>query len=553
MKDTRFNVRRCKRYALALWLICQHLSSGFCAEPVARITPVIPLIEIIKRWQPLNLAEVVAAAEKGDLTAQHYLGYYHTEGLGKKADREEGMRWYRKAAAAGFPNSLNNLGVLYFNGNGVEKDEAKALEYFRQAGERGMWRSVRQAANIVVRQPDGFRKKEEFRQKIEKAALAGDTEAQLQLGYFYLNPPGGDDVNVTSALKMFKQAAELGHMEALTALGNVYMETRGHIDYAQAMKWHRLAAEKEQPASELAVGWMYFHGYGVERNVILAVEWTERGALRNHPQGWYNLGRFFSGESLANPPKDFIPDYVKAHDYLEKGMNAGHMQSAQLLGKLIWEEKIPWREKEEAKPYFELAKNAGNRAAREFLQLREMDEAAKGKNEVQVLNKFAIEGNTTALSRLAELHRDGSRVKADPIKAYRYEAALQMNGVASSESILAQMTGFSRIMTAGPDGKEIRNVSQREKEFTPVYQALTKALKKNDGAHFYALARRYVDGKEMPQDLEETCFWLYLAASTGNSTAKTEVAELAGKLDESQLQKMKVWIGWMREYQNFIR
>jgi len=553
MKNARFNARSCKRFAFALWLICQHVSGGFCAEPAAQPKPV-PLVEILKRWQPLSLDEAVAAAEKGDLTAQHYLGYYHTEGLGEKANREEGMRWYQRAAAAGFPNSLNNLGVIYFNGsNGVVKDEAKALEYFREAGERGMWRSVRQAASIVARHPNGFRKKEEFRQKIEKAAMAGDTEAQLQLGYFYLNPSGGDEVNVGSALQMFKQAAERGHAEALTALGNLYMETRGSIDYAQAMKWHRLAAAKEQPASELAVGWMYFHGFGVERNVPLAVEWTEKGAQRNHPQGWYNLGRFFSGESLASSPKDFIPDYVKAHDYLEKAMNAGHMEATQLLGKLIWEEKIPWREKEEAKPYFELAKNAGNRAAREFLQLREMDEAAKGKNEVEVLGRFAIGGNTTALSRLAELHRDGSRVKADPIKAYRYEAALQMNGVASSESILAQITGFSRILTAGPDGKETRMVSQREKDFTPTYQALTRALKENDGGYFYTLGRRYLDGKEMPMDQVEASFWLHYAAQTGNQAARKEAAELDGKLDETQRRGVKVWIGWMTSYQEFIR
>ncbi len=122
---------------LVLWLMCLVTRSGFCSKPAAKTDPIISLAEILKRWQAVSLSDAVAAAEKGDLTAQHFLGYYHVEGLGGKVNREEGMRWYLRAADAGFPNSLNNLGVIYLNGNGVAKDEAKALDYFK-SGRRAM-------------------------------------------------------------------------------------------------------------------------------------------------------------------------------------------------------------------------------------------------------------------------------------------------------------------------------------------------------------------------------------------------------------------------------
>ncbi len=50
---------------------------------------------------------------------------------------DEAMAEYRKAADEGYPQAMNNVGLMYLNGTGVAQDGAKALEWFRKAADKG--------------------------------------------------------------------------------------------------------------------------------------------------------------------------------------------------------------------------------------------------------------------------------------------------------------------------------------------------------------------------------------------------------------------------------
>lgn len=84
-----------------------------------------------------QVAEVRAAAERGDATAQFQLGLWYDLGRGVVRDDPEAVRWYRRAAEQGDAVAQNNLGHVYFSGEGVPPDEAEAVRWFRLTATQG--------------------------------------------------------------------------------------------------------------------------------------------------------------------------------------------------------------------------------------------------------------------------------------------------------------------------------------------------------------------------------------------------------------------------------
>lgn len=49
-------------------------------------------------------------------------------GYGVKANPSEALKWYRKAALKGFPDSEYSVGACYFLGKGVKENRAEAVK-----------------------------------------------------------------------------------------------------------------------------------------------------------------------------------------------------------------------------------------------------------------------------------------------------------------------------------------------------------------------------------------------------------------------------------------
>ncbi|MCD6050346.1 MAG: hypothetical protein K0Q55_1749 [Verrucomicrobia bacterium] len=118
---------RCNRYQpvlliLVLWTGLFYHTQGAESGTAGKK---YQLREILDQWKPKPLTDTVAAAETGDVTAQHFLGYFYTEGLGGITNYVQGRKWYLKAAEQNFPNSLNNLAVIYQNAKGVMTKKGK--------------------------------------------------------------------------------------------------------------------------------------------------------------------------------------------------------------------------------------------------------------------------------------------------------------------------------------------------------------------------------------------------------------------------------------------
>ena len=84
-----------------------------------------------------EFAAALAFAEDGNAQAQASIGTRFALGTGVTANMEEAVRWYRRAATAGYTNAQYNLGVCYLIGNGVAKDAELAVSWFRRAADAG--------------------------------------------------------------------------------------------------------------------------------------------------------------------------------------------------------------------------------------------------------------------------------------------------------------------------------------------------------------------------------------------------------------------------------
>lgn len=88
--------------------------------------------------------------------------------------------------------------------------------------------------------------------------------------------------------------AESGDAEFEYFYGGCFNEGWGvEVDYVEAMKWYKKAAEKNQKYSFNAIGNLYRIGNGVEADPKLAFEWYNKGVNVKDPQAMLNLGNCY--------------------------------------------------------------------------------------------------------------------------------------------------------------------------------------------------------------------------------------------------------------------
>ena len=145
-------------------------------------------------------------ADRGDATAQYFLGVMYSDGQGVPQDYAEAVRWYRKAADQGDKDAQFDLGLMYSNGRGVPQDYAEAVKWYR------------------------------------KAADQGNARAQFSLGVMYSNGRGVPQ-DYAEAVRWYRKAADQGEANAQNNLGVKYEFGQGVLqDYVQAHMFYNLAA-----------------------------------------------------------------------------------------------------------------------------------------------------------------------------------------------------------------------------------------------------------------------------------------------------------------------
>ena len=75
-------------------------------------------------------------AERGNASAQHYVGEMYHNGHGVQQSSVQAATWYRKAAEQGDNFAQDSLGIMYEWGEGVPKNNAEATKWTLMAAKQ---------------------------------------------------------------------------------------------------------------------------------------------------------------------------------------------------------------------------------------------------------------------------------------------------------------------------------------------------------------------------------------------------------------------------------
>ncbi|MBD3379572.1 MAG: hypothetical protein GF408_03815 [Candidatus Omnitrophica bacterium] len=341
------------------------------------------------------------AARQDYPLAQRNLAVMYETGRGTEQDMEKAVEWYKKAAGNGDVASQKALGKIYmFRENASKKDLEEAMAWFRKAADNGdsysravMGQACRQASYPYARDyavakswlelsagqgdslglyflaqlyssGEGVSEDEEKALSLEKEAVPGlkelaavkDPYAMYALGDLYLE---GEAVkkDIPSGLTLLEDAAEKGSVFAQYRLGEYYAvldkgeKTDREPDYKKGLKWCRKAAVRSYAPAERAIGYMYFHGYGLKKNYKEAVEWTRRAAEKGDGNAQSNLGYFYAnGNGVRKDLKRSIEWYKKGVES-GSGLAMGNLGYAYSVGQGVQKD-----EKKAVELYYRAAK-----------------------------------------------------------------------------------------------------------------------------------------------------------------------------------------------------
>jgi|HubBroStandDraft_6_1064221.scaffolds.fasta_scaffold77235_4 TPR repeat protein len=137
---------------LISWLAAAALLGG-CTQPTAPAAPAAPATATTKEeaaasWQRQDYVTAErlyrSLAEKGDASAQHFLGKMYENGEGVRQDSTEAAKWFRLAAKQGHTGAQFYLGGMYASGTGVPRDYVQAYMWFDlcSAGQEAFYASA---------------------------------------------------------------------------------------------------------------------------------------------------------------------------------------------------------------------------------------------------------------------------------------------------------------------------------------------------------------------------------------------------------------------------
>lgn len=164
------------------------------------------------------------AVVQHDYESQYELANCYLDAEGVGYDANEAVKWYQKAANAGFPPAINALGICYCRGLAVRENLEKGYELQLKSAEKNcriaQWNTAYNYFNAC-----GVKENlEEGYNWMLKAANGGIAPAQCALGSYYLHGKNGMKKSAHQAKKWLKRAIESGSLDAMYILGQAYMD-----------------------------------------------------------------------------------------------------------------------------------------------------------------------------------------------------------------------------------------------------------------------------------------------------------------------------------------
>lgn len=175
-------------------------------------------------------ADILAAAQAGDMISQYLIGSSYAYGVGVGKDSAQMIPWLSKAAEQGLARAYAALGIARISGNGMPQDDITGWTWIMKSSNAGNATGQYLAAMLTLSGLDvggGMTRRYKFLSRpdalvlLNRAAEAGMPAAQYALGHSYLVGTEENAKDLKKARFWLEKAAAQHFPQAVTALASM--------------------------------------------------------------------------------------------------------------------------------------------------------------------------------------------------------------------------------------------------------------------------------------------------------------------------------------------
>ena len=329
-------------------------------------------------------AETMRKAEAGDTKEQALLGVLlqnigdsnMLDKAGPEQDYSDSLYWSWKAAKAGEPIAMNNLGVLYSKGQGTARNYEESFRWYHKAAELGLDIAMSNVAYAYIYGKGTDINPDKSVEWFEKAVSSGWDDFN-------------HDLPRVRGLAEIMHKAESGDLEAQADLADelrgvgLSLEQSGgdpQKAYTESVLWAERAANANIPKGIRVLAMAYLFGRGVEKNPEKGLALLSKGCDLNDSDCMVTLAQaYLNGDGVDR-------DLDTAREWLNRAKELGNQNAEELLSKLSGEGLKPEEQ-------FDLAVRAA------------VVSLASGKTPAEVSEEIGIEEGLAMLINVVRLLR----------------------------------------------------------------------------------------------------------------------------------------------------
>lgn len=277
----------------------------------------------------------------------------------------------------------------------------------------------------------------------------------------------GTTVDIIKAKKFYNEAMEKGSIDAMNALGVLYMNNG---DFDQAKTYFEMAAKKNDEIANYNLGNMTFLTNNTNQN-LKAIEFYKKAASKNYAPAYLTLGDMYAtGKGIGH-------DAAKAEEYYLKAADLNDDVAIDRLALLY--------------------------LLQDGVEV-DSDKTSNSIKTVKLFQRVADKGNPKAMYVLSLLYQNGFYVEPDNDKAVEYLKKSADLKYPEAEYSLAYLYLSGMYV---------------EKDYKKGVQLMTNAANNGYPDAQNNIGMLYLKGELVPKDLQRAKSWLEKASSNGSSMA----------------------------------
>jgi len=279
-------------------------------------------------------------AERGDASAQHYLGFLYSVGVGVEGgpDPAKAVLFDYFSAMGNNSQAKMSLGYRHLQGYGVPKSCESAVLYYSQVAEtvvQGLANNPvsplleRQRLSDEASRSQAPEEDEDVIQYYRLSADNGETTAQVALGHLFYYGARGVAQDLVTAARYYTAAAEAGDANAMASLGQMHLKGYGVSKSNEtALLYFTRAAKQGNLQAQNGLGFIHLNGFGVPKDTKAALRFFKKAAGEGHAEAQFNLGAlYFAGNGVEKK-------YSTAMQYFSLAAHQGHTRALYNLAQM---------------------------------------------------------------------------------------------------------------------------------------------------------------------------------------------------------------------------